>query len=234
MKTKPKKLRVKVRRQTRSNLRTPDAWLRDILVGDNTTSGFAVNEANCLNAVVVYACVRNLSEDIAKLPLFLYRRLKPRGKERADDLPLYRLLHDSPNDEMTSFDFRQAMMVDVLLGGNAYAHVMRANGGQPLALMKLARNRVTPTRDGAGNIVYVVKNDGSIPDAVIPAEDMIHIRNMGDGLVGWSIIKLARESIGLSLSAENSGSSFLRQQFASGWRAGDARQDESRGDCKPA
>jgi phage portal protein BeeE len=79
MKTKPKKLRVKVRRQTRSNLRTPDAWLRDILVGDSSSSGMIVNESNCLTAVVVYACVRNLSEDIAKLPLFLYRKLKPRA-----------------------------------------------------------------------------------------------------------------------------------------------------------
>ncbi len=86
--------------------------------------------------------------------------------------------------------------------------------------MKISRNRVTPKRDANGNIIYVVRNYNTSdsvltpdlignPDAIIQADDMLHIRNMGDGLVGWSVIKLARESIGLTLAAENSGSSFF-------------------------
>jgi HK97 family phage portal protein len=72
----------------------------------------------------VYACVRVLSETIASLPLLLYRRLE-RGKEKATYHPLYFLLHDMPNPDMTSFTFRETLMSHLLLWGNAYAQGIR-------------------------------------------------------------------------------------------------------------
>ena len=150
--------------------------------------------------------MRNISEDVAKLPLILYRRLKPRGKERASELALYRLLKDSPNVEMTAIDFRQSIMVDALLGGNGFAEIVKNAGGLAVELHKLARNRVTVTRDAAGRLVYVVRNDGK-PDSILQQDQMLHIRGLGDGLVGWSVIRLARESIGLAMNAETSSRS---------------------------
>jgi HK97 family phage portal protein len=180
----------------------------DVMVGDAGTSGVTVNETTALSSVVVFACVRNLSEDIAKLPLLLYRRLKPRGKERASELPLYRVLKDAPNEEMTSMDFRQSMMVDVLLGGNGYAEIVRDGGGRALAMYKLDRCDVKPIRIAGGGIMYKVRQPKQ-DDVFVPAADMLHIKGLGDGLVGWSVIKLAKESIGLGLAAESAGGAFF-------------------------
>ena len=59
-----------------------------------------------MQLTAVYACVRILAEAIAGLPLHLYRRGKNGSKDKAADHPLYSLLHDEPNPEMTSFVFR--------------------------------------------------------------------------------------------------------------------------------
>lgn len=90
-----------------------------------------VSEENSITVSGVFACVRVIAEDIASLPLPLYKRL-PRGKDKAVDHPLYYLIHDSPNEEMTAFAFKEAMMTNLLLWGNAYAQIIRDKHGQIL------------------------------------------------------------------------------------------------------
>lgn len=155
----------------------------------------------------VFACVRNIAEDIGKLPLFLYRRLSPGGKERVAEHPLYRLLRYAPNDEMSSMDFRQTMTADLLLGGNGYAEIVRSMGGTVVGLNHIARDRVTVKRRDSGDLFYEVRqNSGGAVS--IDARNMLHIRGLGDGLVGWSIVKLARHSIGSALASDKYGEAF--------------------------
>ena len=78
-----------------------------------------------MQMTAVYSCVRILSEAIAGLPLLLYRYTEDGGKEKVVDHPLYFLIHDEPNTEMTSFVFRETMMTHLLLWGNCYAQVIR-------------------------------------------------------------------------------------------------------------
>ena len=94
-----------------------------------TTSGKAVTERSAMQMTAVYSCVRILSEAVAGLPLHLYRYKEDGGKEKALDHPLYHLLHDEPNPEMTSFIFRGTLMTPLLLWGNAYAQVIRNGKG---------------------------------------------------------------------------------------------------------
>ena len=75
-----------------------------------TTAGKAVTQRSAMQMTAVYSCVRILSEAIASLPLHLYRYTDNGGKEKATDSPLYFLLHDEPNPEMTSFVFREHYM----------------------------------------------------------------------------------------------------------------------------
>ena len=86
-----------------------------------TTSGKAVTERSAMQMTAVYSCVRILSEAVAGLPLHLYKYTDSGGKAMALDHPLYRLLHDEPNPEMSSFVFRETLMTHLLLWGNAYA-----------------------------------------------------------------------------------------------------------------
>lgn len=88
-----------------------------------STAGKTVTERSAMQMTAVYACVRILSEAIAGLPLHLYHYTDDGGKEKALDHPLYLILHDEPNPEMSSFIFRETIMTHLLLWGNAYSQI---------------------------------------------------------------------------------------------------------------
>ena len=102
----------------------------------------------------VYSCVRILAEAVAGLPLHLYKYNADGGKEKALDHPLYRLLHDEPNPEMSSFVFRETLMTHLLLWGNAYAQVIRNGKNEVIALYPLMPNKMSVDRDENGHLYY--------------------------------------------------------------------------------
>ena len=119
-----------------------------------STAGKAVTEHSAMQMTAVYACVRILSEAIAGLPLHLYHYNDDGGKEKALEHPLYLLLHDEPNPEMSSFVFRETLMTHLLLWGNAYAQIIRNGKGEVVALYPLMPNRMTVDRDSQGQLYY--------------------------------------------------------------------------------
>src|SRR5574344_565152 len=162
-----------------------------------STAGKTVTEKNAMQTTAVYACVRILAESIASLPLKLYRYDEDGGKTPMVDHPLYHILHDEPNPEMTSFVFRETLMTHVLLWGNAYAQIVRDGMGRVIGLYPLLPDRTTVHRDDAGKIYYVYqlnKFDGDNPQltgksgqVILKKEEVMHIPGLGfDGLVGYS------------------------------------------------
>ena len=181
-----------------------------------STAGKNVSETSAMQMTAVYACVRILSEAVAGLPLHLYRYGEKGTKEKAIDHPLYHLLHDEPNPEMTSFIFRETLMTHLLLWGNAYAQIIRNGKGEILALYPLMPNRMKVDRDKAGEIVYEYTrssddartSSGSV--VLLKAKDVLHIPGLGfDGLVGYSPIAMARNAIGLAMATEEYGAKFF-------------------------
>ena len=181
-----------------------------------STAGKNVSETSAMQMTAVYACVRILSEAVAGLPLHLYRYGEKGTKEKATDHPLYHLLHDEPNPEMTSFIFRETLMTHLLLWGNAYAQIIRNGKGEILALYPLMPNRMKVDRDKAGEIVYEYTrssddartSSGSV--VLLKAKDVLHIPGLGfDGLVGYSPIAMARNAIGLAMATEEYGAKFF-------------------------
>lgn len=124
-----------------------------------STSGKSVNEHSAMQMTAVYACVRILSESIAGLPVHLYQYKEGGSKEKALEHPLYKILHDEPNPEMTSFVFRETLMTHLLLWGNAYAQIIRNGKGQVVGLYPLMPNRMRVDRDEHGHL-YDKNNDG--------------------------------------------------------------------------
>lgn len=112
-----------------------------------TTSGKAVTERSAMQMTAVYSCVRILSEAVAGLPLHLYKYTDSGGKAMALDHPLYRLLHDEPNPEMSSFVFRETLMTHLLLWGNAYVWKDRSRSESWTDEMKAAAGRKTKERN---------------------------------------------------------------------------------------
>lgn len=182
----------------------------------NTTSGKTVTERSAMQTSAVYSCVRILAEAIAGLPLQLYRYTEDGGKEKAIDHPLYFLLHDEPNQEMTSFIFRETLMTHLLLWGNAYAQIIRNGRGDVVALYPLMPNRMMVDRDTNGQLYYsYIKqtDDGSSlreGTVILAPHDVLHIPGLGfDGLVGYSPIAMAKNTIGMSIACEEYGSKFF-------------------------
>ena len=118
----------------------------------NTTSGKVVTERSAMQMTAVYSCVRILSEAVAGLPVHVYRYTATGGKEKALDHPLYRLLHDEPNPEMTSFTFRETLMGHLLMWGNAYAQIVRNGKGEVMGLYPLLPNKMQVDRDNRGEL----------------------------------------------------------------------------------
>ena len=181
-----------------------------------STAGKAVNERSAMQMTAVYACVRILSEAIAGLPLHLYKYGCDGSKEKAVEHPLYFLLHDEPNKEMTSFVFRETLMTHLLLWGNAYAQVIRNGKGEVIALYPLMPNRMEVNRTDKGQLYYQYTTssddaptvEGST--AVLMPEDVLHIPGLGfDGLVGYSPIAMAKNAIGLAIATEEYGAKFF-------------------------
>lgn len=181
-----------------------------------STAGKAVNERSAMQMTAVYACVRILSEAIAGLPLHLYKYGCDGSKEKAVEHPLYFLLHDEPNKEMTSFVFRETLMTHLLLWGNAYAQVIRNGKGEVIALYPLMPNRMEVNRTDRGQLYYQYTTssddaptvEGST--AVLMPEDVLHIPGLGfDGLVGYSPIAMAKNAIGLAIATEEYGAKFF-------------------------
>ena len=120
----------------------------------SSSAGKRVNERSAMQMTAVYSCVRILAEAVAGLPLHLYRYKEDGGKEKAIDHPLYLLLHDEPNPEMSSFVFRETLMTHLLLWGNAYAQIIRNGKGEVIALYPLMPDRMTVDRDSKGQLYY--------------------------------------------------------------------------------
>ena len=181
----------------------------------SAASGKHVNERTSMQMTAVYSCVRILSEAVASLPLNVYRYTDSGGKEKAIDHTLYRLLHDEPNLEMSSFIFRETLMTHLLLWGNAYAQIIRNGKGEVVALYPLMPDRMSVDRDKNGRLYYkYTKSNDDAPtmengSVYLDPSDVLHVPGLGfDGLVGYSPIAMAKNAIGLAIAAEEYGSKF--------------------------
>jgi HK97 family phage portal protein len=179
-----------------------------------SSSGKQVTEKNAMQSAAVYACVRVISETVASLPLHLYRHVEE-GKRRDTLHPLYFLLHDSPNPEMTSFIFRETLMTHLLLWGNAYAQIVRNGHGEIIGLYPLMPDKVQVSRAETDELIYLYQSGMS--NIAFRREEILHIPGLGfDGLVGYSPIAMARNAIGMSMATEEFGASFFQNGAAPG------------------
>lgn len=188
-----------------------------------STAGKVVTEKSAMQMTAVYACVRVLAEAVAGLPLHLYRYNSRGGKEKAANHSLFFLLHDEPNPEMTSFVFRETLMTHLLLWGNAYAQIIRNGRGEVTALYPLMPNRMRVDRDEMGRLYYEYTRYGDENGAKkceivkLSPVDVLHIPGLGfDGLVGYSPIAMAKNSIGMAMACEEFGAKFFANGAAPG------------------
>lgn len=195
------------RRSDSSDLTHPKRWLLDSF-RDFIGKGISVSEKTAMRSTAVLSCVRILSETVASLPIPVYKRLNPRGKQRVSHL-VSDLLGKLPNPRMTAFTFRETMMAHILLWGNCYAEIEYSATGDIVALWYIPPYRVEHMETVEGIPYFqVTTKDGKQHN--VPFSNMFHIPGLGfDGTKGISVISWARRSIELSLATEQFGTEFF-------------------------
>ncbi|MFN0133417.1 MAG: phage portal protein [Phycisphaerales bacterium] len=183
------------------------AQLAELLSGGTAGSGKSVTPRSSLKVGAVFACVRVISNAIARMPLIVYERTDE-GRVRATSHSLYRLLKLRPNPDMSSFSLRSALMTGALLWGNGYAEIVRRRDGKVQAIVPIESERVTPVREG-GDLRYRVVTDG-VPVTLLK-RDILHLPGLSfDGVCGLSVVGHARQTIGAAMAADEFAGTLLR------------------------
>ncbi|MFG1873382.1 phage portal protein [Sphaerisporangium sp. NPDC049003] len=202
-----------------SGIATPEKWVEEWFAGGAATAaGVFVDEDTALHYSPFFAGVRVIAEDLASLPLITYERLT-RGKRRATEHALYPLLHDQPNPYMSSVALRETLQGHAMTWRGGYANIVRNGAGDVTELWPLRPDRTKPeikrTSRGTFTLMYRYTDDVNGIHTMLHPDEVLHIHGLGgNGVQGYSLIGLARQSIGLGLATEAYGSAF----FANGSR----------------
>ena len=184
-----------------------DEMIRSVFGGGSTSSGVTVSSDTAMRQSTVYSCVNILSRVIGMLPCHLMRQ-SAGVKEKAVSHPLYPLLHDMPNEWMTSPEFWGMAMNHLALRGNFFAIKNRG-----LSLSGPVRELI-PLAPGIVNQIeqlpdYKLIYRCTFPDGLrqdIPGDQIMHLRGMTvNGYFGINPIEYNREPIGLGLATEKFG-----------------------------
>jgi HK97 family phage portal protein len=182
--------------------------------GQSTASGVRVTSEGALGIPAVYAAVSLIAETIGHFPVKVIRASNGK-KEEDTQHPLWSVLHDLPNPELTAIEMRSAQQGHLMLRGNAYAEIERDTSGRVKAIWPLRPDLMTVTRDKQGRIVYLYRlPSGDVKwtwnSATTQPAPILHIRGFGyDGLCGYSPLTLHRETFGLAKAAEEQGARFF-------------------------
>lgn len=194
---------------------------REMEVGPGrwSTSGAYVSDSTVLNFSAVFCAVSHISSMLASVPLHVYRRIDDQRREQARDQPEYKILHNRPNDEMTSATWRETITAHALLQGNGYSQIVRSPSG--LQELRPMNPMMTRVERQAGRLVYIYRyrdeDGGPEKEAVLPAEQVLHVPGLGfDGRRGYSVVSVARDSLGLGLSAQE----YAARWYSQGMRVG--------------
>lgn len=167
-------------------------------------SATSVTPTTAQSVSAVYACVQAIAETTASLPLILYRRGEDGDRERATDHPLYRVLHDQFNPEMTALEGREYLQASVLLKGNGFAKIVRGYDGQVRELWPLNPDNVQVRRTPSG-LVYEHSKEGVLTRLL--SHEVLHLRHRlgDDGVLGVSPIAAARGVVELAIAENQHG-----------------------------
>lgn len=178
-------------------------------LGNTSSSGKNVTVDNAMQLSAVWSCVRIISTSVAGLPMGVYKREADGGRKDARDFGIYDIVHTSPNEDMTAFQFWQAMVAAMLLRGNAFAEIQRI-GNRIVALDFLLPSRVDMELDEDGRVAYWYRpRKGNRRQ--IKRQDMLHIPAFSlDGRVGLSAIRYGADVFGAAMSADDAANGTFK------------------------
>jgi HK97 family phage portal protein len=173
-----------------------------------THAGESVTVDTAMQLSAVWACVRLIASTIATLPLMIYERDQKDFGTVNRDHPLFSILHDSPNAEMTAVEFWEAMAGALLLWGNAYAQIVWS-GSRVISLIPMRPDRVHAKRNEDGSLTYFYAWMGT--SVTLQEKEVFHLKGFSlDGIIGMSVVAQGRQTMGTAIAADRAAGNFFR------------------------
>ena len=200
-------------RERRDTITSSDPALAEFLGQRSNGTGF-VDPARASGLAVAQACISVISQNLAAMPLNLYQRGDDNGRVQATSFPLYGVLHDMANPQMTAFEAREFLTVSLLTAGNAYARIETNGRGQVTALHPIHPANMTVERLESGRLRYTSTTQRG-QRSVHVQDEILHLRyRIGpDGVMGLSPIQLARETFSLALTQQDQANKQAGRSF---------------------
>ena len=178
-------------------------------VSMRSISGARVSNEGALRLTAVYACVRVLSETFAVLPFVLYENKPGGGKKIITDHWLNKLFNKRPNRYQNPFEWREMLQGHLVLRGNAFNRMLFNARGEITELIPIHPDRIKIELLNGGEYRYIVTDPNGVQSTLTRGE-VWHLRGLSsDGLIGMNPVEIAREAIGMGLSAQDYGARFF-------------------------
>jgi HK97 family phage portal protein len=179
-----------------------------MMEGGLSKAGFTVTQERATSLTAFWCGVRIIAETVASVPLCIYER-QDRGRRKAEEHPLFPLLHDEPNPDMSSYTVRELMQAQLTMHGNGYAAIVRDGGGRIRQLWPLISQKVDPRREDGELIYYVDLSNGKREPW--QRGEILHIPGLSfDGIKGKSVIAAARDALGTGIAVQDYGATFFK------------------------
>lgn len=202
------------REKRASSIGSDDPYLAEWFGLQGGFGGY-VDPTRASGLATAHACIAIVSQNLAAMPLNVYRQTSNGGREKASDHPLYSVLHDMANPAMTAFEAREMLIASIMIAGNAFARIEWSGRGQVNAIYPIDPGSVAVERLESGRLRYRVSEQGR-EMRIYLQEEILHLRYRlaRDGVMGLSPIQITRETFNLALTqqdtaARQAGKSFL-------------------------
>lgn len=202
--------------ETRASLENPSVPLSDVnawrtLVGEwHGVAGVVVTHETALEVPAVWCAVNFIANTIASLPLQVFKK-SGEGRDTVESDPLYSILHDAPNDELTSFMWRKGMMINVLLRGRGVSFIERNKAGRVMSIWPLDTDKLTIERKSGRKLYHYDDGGRKVTYAANEVLDLTFMLKP-DGVSHVDPISKLKGAVGLALALDE----YARKFFANG------------------
>ena len=173
-------------------------------VGGGTVAGVVVNDKTALQVATVLACVKVIADGCATPDLNVFREKGDGTREKATNIPEFRLLGRRPNEWQTSFEWRRLMTMHAALTGAGLSVKVRGDNRRVRELIPVMPGRWDVRKVSRYEVRYRCWDEfGMIGE--FGAEDVFVLNGVQwDWIGSLNAVQLARSSIGLAMSTEKS------------------------------
>ena len=173
-------------------------------VGGGRVAGVYVNEKTALQVSTVLACVKTIADGCATPELHVFRERDDGRREKATNIPEYRLLNRRPNEWQTSFEWRRLMTMHAALTGAGLSIKVRGLNRRVRELIPVMPGRWNVRKVGRYEVRYRCWDEFGLIGEFEPDEVFVLNGLQWDWVGSLNAVKLAQQAVGLALATERS------------------------------